>query len=76
MRRREFIALLVAPQRGPRRHEARHEERIPTVGVLWHAANAEEEKFPLCPISTGIAGHWLRRRPKYHIGKSLSCGTT
>ena len=39
-------ACWVLPQRGP---SARGQTRgkDPTIGVLWHAADAEEEKFPL-----------------------------
>jgi putative tryptophan/tyrosine transport system substrate-binding protein len=29
-------------------------KKIPTIGVLWHAANAEEEEFPLAQFRLGL----------------------
>jgi putative tryptophan/tyrosine transport system substrate-binding protein len=44
MRRREFITLLGSiPATWPRAARAEGPSRIPKIGVLWHAANIEEE---------------------------------
>jgi putative ABC transport system substrate-binding protein len=46
MRRREFITVLggaAASATWPRGTPAQRAVRVPTVGVLWHAASAEEE---------------------------------
>src|SRR5262245_35806218 len=44
MKRREFIALLLSTAAmWPRIARAQRSARIPKVGVLWHAANIEEE---------------------------------
>ena len=46
MRRRDFITLLggaAATWALPARARAQGRRRVPTVGVLWHAASAEEE---------------------------------
>src|SRR5438067_5905237 len=52
--RREFIALLGGAAAWPTlaRNETRGKE--PTIGVLWHAGNAEEEKFPLSLLRQGL----------------------
>src|SRR5947208_2654582 len=44
MQRREFIALIAAAAVGwPIAGRGQERSRIPRIGVLWHAANAEEE---------------------------------
>jgi putative ABC transport system substrate-binding protein len=53
MKRREFIAALLGgavawPAQGQTR------KKIPKIGVLWHAASAEEEKFPLEQFRLGL----------------------
>jgi putative ABC transport system substrate-binding protein len=45
MRRRDFIALGGAAAAWPMTARAQSRSRIPRIGVLWHAASAEEE-FP------------------------------
>ena len=43
MRRREFIAAAGSAVMWPRVGSAQEKRRLPRIGVLWHAANAEEE---------------------------------
>jgi putative ABC transport system substrate-binding protein len=52
--RREFIALLGGAAAWPTSAGGQTQGKIPTVGVLWHAANAEEEKFPLAQFRAGL----------------------
>jgi putative tryptophan/tyrosine transport system substrate-binding protein len=56
MRRREFIAGLTgvaAPANWPIIARAQQSRKIPVVGVLWHAENAEGELGVLMPCAAG-----------------------
>jgi putative tryptophan/tyrosine transport system substrate-binding protein len=54
MRRRQFIAGLGGAAAWPMWARGQTRGKVPTVGVLWHAANAEEEKFPLAQFRAGL----------------------
>ena len=54
LKRREFIALLGGAAAWPTLARSEGREKVPTIGVLWHAANAEEEKFPLAQFRAGL----------------------
>jgi putative ABC transport system substrate-binding protein len=54
VRRREFIALLGSAAAWPKWARAETRRKIPTIGVLWHAGSAEEEKFPLAQFRAGL----------------------
>lgn len=55
MKRREFIALLGASACGwPLLAVAQQGARIPRIGVLWHAANEEEEAVYLAAMRQGL----------------------
>lgn len=54
MRRRRFLALLGSAAFA-RAQVAYSAEKIPVIGVLWHAGNAEEEAAFLHPLREGFA---------------------
>ena len=54
LKRREFIALLAAAAAWPASARGQTRGKDPTIGVLWHAGNAEEEKFPLSLFRQGL----------------------
>src|SRR5262249_37290124 len=52
--RRDFIGLLGGPASWPMWARCETGGQIPTIGVLWHAGSAEEEKFPLAQFRAGL----------------------
>jgi putative ABC transport system substrate-binding protein len=54
MKRREFITLLGAAAAWPTLARSQTRGKVPTIGVLWHAGSAEEEKFPLSLFRQGL----------------------
>jgi putative tryptophan/tyrosine transport system substrate-binding protein len=56
MRRRDFITLIGGTSVAwPLIARAQQVQKIPTVGVLWHAASAEEEAVYLSALRQGLA---------------------
>src|SRR5450759_4303188 len=69
MRRRDFIATLggaAATVAWPRAGHAQQSTKIPQIGVLWHAANVEEEAIYLGALREGL------RDFGYVEGKNIS----
>jgi putative tryptophan/tyrosine transport system substrate-binding protein len=61
MTRREFVSLVGgAAIAWPLAANAQQPRRIPLIGVLWHAANAEEEGPYLEAVRLGFERSWLR----------------
>jgi putative ABC transport system substrate-binding protein len=55
MQRREFITLLGgAAATWPLAVGAQQPRKIPRIGVLWHAASAEDERIPLAAFYEGL----------------------
>ena len=54
LRRREFIGLLGAATAWPISARGQTRGKDPTIGVLWHAGDAEEEKYPLSLFRQGL----------------------
>jgi putative tryptophan/tyrosine transport system substrate-binding protein len=54
LKRRELIGLLGAAAAWPTSARCQTRAKDPTIGVLWHAADAEEEKFPLSLFRQGL----------------------
>jgi putative tryptophan/tyrosine transport system substrate-binding protein len=50
MRRREFVTVLASAAAWPLHSHAQQIQRIPVVGVLWHAGSAEEEEVYLTVV--------------------------
>ncbi|MCP3394198.1 ABC transporter substrate-binding protein [Bradyrhizobium sp. CCGB12] len=66
MRRREFIALLSSTVTvWPLAAWAQQAKKVPRIGVLWHAANAEEEDVYLSVVTKAFSDHG------YVDGKSI-----
>jgi putative tryptophan/tyrosine transport system substrate-binding protein len=55
MRRREFTALVCGAAAWPLAARGEHPRKVPVVGVLWHAGNAEEEVAFSRPLKAGFA---------------------
>lgn len=55
MRRREFLALTAGALIWPAAGDAQTARKVPVIGILWHAANAEEEKAFSTPLRAGFA---------------------
>jgi putative ABC transport system substrate-binding protein len=54
MDRRRFLLTSLAGALAPPLAEAQHGGKVPKVGVLWHAGNAEEERIPLGALVQGF----------------------
>ena len=55
MQRRDFITLLgSAAVAWPLAARAQQTKKIPRIGVLWHAASAEDERIPLAAFREGL----------------------
>jgi putative tryptophan/tyrosine transport system substrate-binding protein len=54
MRRRDFIMVGGAAVTWPFAARAQQKPRVPTVGILWHGGNAEEEAIFLSQIQEGL----------------------
>jgi putative tryptophan/tyrosine transport system substrate-binding protein len=54
MRRREFITLFGGAAVWPLSAHAQQRGKVPRVGVLWHAANAEEEAIYISALQKGF----------------------
>jgi putative tryptophan/tyrosine transport system substrate-binding protein len=54
LKRREFIGLLGAAAAWPTWARGQTRGKDPTIGVLWHAGDAKEEKFPLSLFRQGL----------------------
>jgi putative tryptophan/tyrosine transport system substrate-binding protein len=52
--RRDFIGLLGGAATWPTWAQGETRGKDPTIGVLWHAGDAEEEKFPLSLFRQGL----------------------
>jgi putative tryptophan/tyrosine transport system substrate-binding protein len=54
MRRREFVALFSGAAVWSFSAHAQQRGRVPRIGVLWHAANAEQEAIYLGALEKGL----------------------